>query len=233
LESEEERKDFVIRVCSEVLSYIDSPTELAMYAKRLHMQTGFDEMVINQETQRAKRLHQNDERRQADINRHNAAQSQPQNSGPINAEKKMRALVDAERLLFVLALNYKVCADILIKNVKKEDFMEGIHRDIAEVILNGIKNNAELSAASILGKLGDSAVSEMAHALEMPYDSTRTVEIARECLFKMHENKTTQQISEINRQLKDPMLNRDKRSQLMKELLELRKQKTAYDVKGE
>ena len=233
LESEEERKDFVIRVCSEVLSYIDSPTELAMYAKRLHMQTGFDEMVINQETQRAKRLHQNDERRQADIKRHNAAQSQPENFGPINAERKMKALVDAERLLFVLALNFKVCADILIKNTKKEDFMEGIHRDIAEVILNGINNNAELSAAAILGKLGESAVSEMAHALEMPYDNTRAVEIAKECLFKMHESKKIQQINEINRQLKDPMLNREKRSQLMNELLELRKQKTAYDVKGE
>ena len=120
LADEEARKDFVIRVCSDVLSYIDSPTELAMYSKRLHMQTGFDETVINQETQRSRRQHQISDNIQADRERQQAQRSAPADLAPINATQKMRALVDAERLLFSLALNHSDCAEILQENLKKK-----------------------------------------------------------------------------------------------------------------
>jgi DNA primase len=222
LESEEERKDFIIRVCSGVLSYIESPTELSMYVKRLSLKTGFDELVINQETQRAKRLHKSQDVRQADRERQSVRQSRSPELDLSGKRQNMRALVDAERLLFALALNHSDCADILLKNVKIDDFIEGIHREIAEIILGGIKKGETLTPAGVLGKLNDNAVSEAAHALGMPYDEQRRVDIARECLYKIHSHKKSLKISEINKRLKDPMLGREQRAGLMKELENLR-----------
>ncbi len=221
LESEEERKDFVIRVCSDVLSYIEAPVELSMYVKRLHMKTGFDELVINQEAQRSMRLHQREDNRAADKARQSVRQT-PADLAPINATQKMRALVDAERLLFALAINFSDCAKIMAENTNKDDFIEGIHSEIAEVILGAIAKGQMLSAASVLGKLSEKAVSEMAHALEMPYDEERKKDIVEECLNKMRSQKTLIKVNEINKKLKDPMLSRDTRAELLKELDKIR-----------
>jgi len=222
LESEEARKDFVIRVCGEVLSYIDSPTEFAMYAKRLHMETGFDELVINQETQRSKRLHRQKDNKQIDKQRQSVRQNTSVDLSPINATQKLKSLVDAERLLFSLATNHLDCAKILLENTKKDDFLEGIHREIAEVILSGIKKGESLSAANILGKLSEQGVSEMAHSLEMAYDEDRKMDIMHECLQKMRSHKNSIKINEVTKKLKDPMLARDDRAAIMKQLEKLR-----------
>ena len=233
LESEEERKDFIIRVCSQVLSYIESPTELSMYAKRLSMKTGFDELVINQETQRSKRLHKQEDVRHADRERQAVRQNKNTEFTPAGKSQNMQALVDAERLLFSLALNHPDCAGIFLQNADKNDFTEGIHREIAEIILMGLKKGEPLTPAGALGKLSDNAASEAAHALGMPYDEERRIDIVRECLDKMRTHKDSLKIGVINKQLKDPMLGRAQRAELMKELESLRKQNQAFDVKGE
>ncbi len=220
LESEEERKDFVIRVCKEVLSYIESPTEYAMYAKRIHMKTGFEQIVISQETQRAKMLHQREE--QKEKNRQIIRQTPQSDLAPIKAAKKMRALVDAERLLFALSVNYTDCAKLLEKNTKKEDFLEGIHREIGEVILCGIKNKENITPASIMGKLSPKAVSEMATALEIPLDEDRRTDIMHECLEKLQSNKKLLKANDIKERLKDPMLSKQERENLLRALQELR-----------
>ncbi len=220
LENEESRKDFVIRVCKDVLSHIESPTEYAMYAKRLHLKTGFEKIVIDQETQRAKMLHQREEQKEKSrqIIRH-APQS---DLAPIKAEKRMRALVDAERLMFALSVNYTDCAAFLENNVKKDDFLEGIHREIGEVILSGIKNRDDISPASIMGKLSGKAVSEMATALGIPLDEDRRTDIMHECLEKMRESKKSMKVKEINTHLKDPRLSKQEREKLLRALQELR-----------
>ena len=67
----------------------------------------------------------------------------------------------------------------------------------------------------MLGKLSEKAVSEMAHALEMPYDLGAKV---RHCP-RVHTQDVFAQggpkIAAINKKLKDPMLKRDERASLM------------------
>ena len=222
LESEEERKDFVIRVCSDVFSYIDSPTELSMYVKRIHMKTGFGEMVINQETERARRLNRQRDNNQADRQRQNERQEIPTETHDIGTPHKQKSLVDAERLLFSLAINHSDCAKIFYESTKKDDFIEGIHREIAEVILGGIKKDENLTASAVLGKLKEPAVSELALSLGMAYDEQRKIDIVRECLYKMRSHRYSVKIGEVTKKLKDPILGREKRAELMKELENLR-----------
>lgn len=226
LANEEERKDFVIKVCNDVLSRIEAPVERSMYVKRLHLKTGFDEIVINQEIDRAERLHQkNDTRKVATLKPVNVQGEK----GSIQKDHKKQdnaadyGLKNAERLLFALAVNHNDCSVIFANNIKKDDFKEGIHREIGELILNGLKNGKSISAASVLGELAENAASELATALEMPYDEENRVLITKECIARLKKNKVKEQIAEINNTLKDPKLDKEQRIMYMKRLEQIQK----------
>ncbi len=120
LEIEEERKNFVIRVCVDVLSDIEAPIERSMYVKRLHMKTGFEETVINQEIDRAERIHKKNIAQRSDNARHRI--STVKSKGINNNKSSSSAgLTNAERLLFALAINHDDCAEILRQKTKKDD----------------------------------------------------------------------------------------------------------------
>jgi DNA primase len=221
LANEEDRKDFVIKVCNDVLSSIEAPVERSMYVKRLHLKTGFDEIVINQEIDRAEKLHQ-----KSDIK--NIATLKPASTQRDEDSKQKsyrnkdnaadQGLKNAERLLFALAVNHSDCSEIIVNNTKKDDFKEGIHREIGELILNRLNNGKKISIANILGELSEKAASELAIALEMPYDKENRKLIVNDCITRIREIKVKEEIEEINSILKDPKLDKEQRIMYMKRL---------------
>ena len=222
LEIEEERKNFVIRVCVDVLSDIEAPIERSMYVKRLHMKTGFEETVINQEIDRAERIHKKNIAQRSDNARHRI--STVKSKGINNNKSSSSAgLTNAERLLFALAINHDDCAEILRQKTKKDDYIEGIHREIAEIILNRIESGKSINAATIFGLLDDKLASELAIALEMPFDEENRIAVANECISRMVKSKQALKIGKINKLLKNPKLSKEKRIMHMRQLEQIYK----------
>ncbi|MCK5129701.1 MAG: DNA primase [Clostridiales bacterium] len=215
--NEEQRKDYVIRVCTEVLSYIEAPVEVSMYVKRIHLKTGFEEVVLNQEIDRAKKQHQKSDARQKTIvrqKRTNETTSRVVQSSR-NKTAKDHGAKGAARLLFTLSMNHKDCAEYIVENIKKEDFEEGVHQQIADLILTRYAQEKSIDAPNILGLLDEVAVSELATALELPYELDERMMIVTDCVSRLKSIQVQRQIDNITKLLKDPMLEKSKRIEYM------------------
>ncbi|MDO4739199.1 MAG: DNA primase [Eubacteriales bacterium] len=165
LSAEEARVSYAIRCC-QILRRVKNPVEREGYLKRLEIQTGFTRGVLLE---------------QMGVVASDAEQAKPARR---IVKKEARGLEKYERMLLTLLAKGLIPRE----TVKTEDFSEGLARDMAKLLLEGVSPSSIPDRLSLEGEALADAVSAL-HEQMLPEDGEKALQFAQECLEKMRKDK--------------------------------------------
>jgi len=225
LSDEEQRKDYVTECCRQVLAGITAPVELSMYIKRLHMQTGFPELAIEAETQRAASAKQPMNRQ---VNNRNTISND-------NIAEKLgntgRNCLRAEKMAVMLALGSPQCRQTMLSALKPDDFSEEDAQNVVREVARMQASQGNVSAAALMAVLDEGSSRWLAESLNS-FEAVEgnQAEAMRDCISAIKNSLADKRIDELQVLLRNPLLARDERLKYLQEINQLNSGRKTGDL---
>ena len=199
LSQEEARVSYAIRCC-QILRRVKNPVEREGYLKKLEIQTGFTRGVL--------------------LEQMGVVESQPEERRPARrvAYKAAQGLEKYEQMLLTLLAR----GSIPRETVKLDDFSEGLARDMANLLLEGVPSSAVPDRLGLEGDAISQAVSAMNSDL-VPEDAEKALQFAEETLQTIRKNRLDQMYDQLMQEYTNAT--EERRAQLREQLISIENQR--------